>query len=319
MQITENTAITTQSIERFIALCSLALLAAFLANGISYGYYGMLPSQLLLGIALLSYLGATFGGGTGDRHVVTALVALATVIGSAMYYFGIHGAFWGFPAVLTCSLIGAKRAGIFLSVCFCLIIPLACWRLGIELEIITRLIATLTLTALISHYASTKRSELQKQLQKASTTDPLTGLYNRRSLYQLVEQRLEDTATLILIDIDHFKDINDTFGHDVGDQVLVKVSSVITEVIGPKCQAFRVGGEEFLVIAQPADAELGNQLAENIRKRVEATPILGDHPVTISLGQTAKGSDETFDQALKRVDSYLYESKNQGRNRITRS
>lgn len=155
-------------------------------------------------------------------------------------------------------------------------------------------------------------------LERLSETDSLTGLLNRRAIEgQFAKRRAEGFATLAVIDLDHFKAINDANGHAVGDAVLKAVASAIQS--GPDALAYRLGGEEFVLLLRGKDADI---LAERRRQAIpaivaNAVPGL-ERPVTASMGVARALGDEGFTKLYKRADKLLYEAKSAGRNR-TRS
>ncbi|MEK7943826.1 diguanylate cyclase [Pigmentiphaga sp. YJ18] len=152
-------------------------------------------------------------------------------------------------------------------------------------------------------------------LERLSETDPLTGLFNRRAIErQFAQRRAEGFDTLAVIDLDHFKSINDLNGHAVGDAVLRAVASAIQA--GPDVAAYRLGGEEFVLLLRGGDAGIE---AERRRQAIPAlvadtVPGLG-RPVTASMGVAAALGDEGFVALYERADKLLYEAKSAGRNR----
>jgi diguanylate cyclase (GGDEF)-like protein len=175
-----------------------------------------------------------------------------------------------------------------------------------------------------------KQDELQivhQQLEKQATTDALTGLYNRRYLYDIFPrlwseaQRQENRLSVILIDLDLFKLINDRHGHLIGDKVLVMLAGVLRETCRVSDFAFRMGGEEFLVLTQ-GDVDGAAVLAEKIRAVLERNTLAGDEytiRVTASFGVArAEEQDGTkaLNQLLARADKALYTAKQAGRNQV---
>jgi diguanylate cyclase (GGDEF)-like protein len=152
-------------------------------------------------------------------------------------------------------------------------------------------------------------------LERLSETDPLTGLLNRRAIEREFEQlRAKGFASLAVIDLDHFKAINDANGHSVGDAVLKAVADVLRQM-NPDVRAYRLGGEEFVLLLRGEDAI---SQAERRRQAIPASvahtvPGLGG-PVTASMGVTDFARDESFAKAYERADKLLYEAKNMGRN-----
>lgn len=167
------------------------------------------------------------------------------------------------------------------------------------------------------------------ELAVLSSVDPLTGLANRRQMEMILEAAREADSHkrglgLVMIDIDHFKKYNDTFGHAAGDTCLRRVAHIIDScIVRPGCTAVRYGGEEFLLILRGVDSELANTLADQVRTRVAATaiPHPGNPPgniVTVSAGVAWAVLSETVptSELLRRADTALYRAKNAGRNRV---
>ena len=166
------------------------------------------------------------------------------------------------------------------------------------------------------------QSEIQRrESQNAANTDYLTGLFNRRYFIETVTEQWQQPCpggqehTLLALDIDHFKRVNDKYGHDVGDEVLIACSAIIRDVVGSHGTAARMGGEEFAVYCCACCQE-GRQLAETIRERVEQEVFSSQQlKLTVSIGlYTGAGPD--FSDSYTRADRALYVAKNSGRNRV---
>lgn len=178
------------------------------------------------------------------------------------------------------------------------------------------LIVLLFLT-LIARYqgmlaASHQENEL---LELLAHTDPLTGLANRRFMYQQLHQT--PTAAILLMDLDGFKAINDQFGHDVGDEVLVSVGQTLRQVAGPNAGVARWGGEEFLVMLPDTDPTAAAHTAEAIRAAVaqlDGLPVR----VSISIGLAFAHATRPLQESLNRADQLMYQAKQSGKNRVVR-
>jgi two-component system cell cycle response regulator len=155
----------------------------------------------------------------------------------------------------------------------------------------------------------------------------LTKLYNRHyldtHLKNLVRQARETNRnlSLVIMDMDHFKQVNDTYGHPVGDEVLVTLAGIIVGSIRSADLAARYGGEEFVILMPETDAARAYEGAERLRKQVESTPFKVSHPVgeiykTVSIGHATIQPDDTPEKLLQRADHALYEAKNSGRNKV---
>ena len=176
-----------------------------------------------------------------------------------------------------------------------------------------------------------RTAELQEQakiLEEMAITDPLTQAYNRRQFFKLAKiemERAQNTGvqlSVIVIDADHYKRVNDTFGHQIGDLVLIKLVEICHGAIRKTDVFARYGGEEFVILMPETDSETARLIAERIRERVENTrlPVNGQVvQITISLGiSTFNNMQElSFDSVLTQADRALYKSKRTGRNRVT--
>lgn len=158
------------------------------------------------------------------------------------------------------------------------------------------------------------------QLELMAITDSLTGISNRRHLFDVLTvetekaRRYGSSYALLLLDIDHFKKLNDTYGHQKGDDLIRRVADVLKNSIRTVDVAGRYGGEEFLVVLTESDLEGAAAVAERIRKEVMK---IDDGLITVSGGVAVYGG-ETGDELLKKADALLYRAKNEGRNRICR-
>jgi diguanylate cyclase (GGDEF)-like protein/PAS domain S-box-containing protein len=163
-----------------------------------------------------------------------------------------------------------------------------------------------------------------RQVREAADRDALTGLANRRFLDQKLGQYLEERKktgqplSLIMVDLDHFKQINDTWGHAIGDKALTQVATLLQRQCRSLDFVARFGGEEFVVVLPTINLETAAQVAERLRKSVRsATPgELGQRWLTASFGVAEAAPEETASQVLKRADVALYQAKSQGRDRV---
>ncbi|MEW6442670.1 MAG: diguanylate cyclase [bacterium] len=171
-----------------------------------------------------------------------------------------------------------------------------------------------------------ERRKAEEALALAARTDALTGALNRRAIlehlqYQAVQcERNRSLFTILLCDVDHFKPINDTFGHDVGDLVLRSVSEVLREAVRKQDLVARWGGEEFLMMLPDTDLKGGLQVAEKMRKLVNSRVFpVGPHEVriTLSIGVSAYLPGQKIDDCIKQADQALYQAKHLGRNHVS--
>ncbi len=167
-----------------------------------------------------------------------------------------------------------------------------------------------------------RRKAMERELERLATHDSLTGLYNRAKLYELLQwartkhERYATPFSVVLFDIDHFKKVNDRFGHQAGDEVLRELSRRVSAVLRETDAIARWGGEEFLVLATHTGPESAAALAERLREVAARSPFEGVGPVTISLGVASHQASETLKHLEARVDDALYAAKAAGRNRV---
>jgi two-component system cell cycle response regulator len=189
----------------------------------------------------------------------------------------------------------------------------------------------LTVAKIIKEKEDLRRrlEESNAQLEQMAATDPLTGLYNRRHLGRVVEQLFAETQrydkdlSCVMIDLDAYKQLNDGYGHQVGDQLLVMAGKVIAANMRRMDVAARYGGDEFVLLLPHATAEEASQVAERIRgeyRQASAALLQKGHGgVTMSIGIASARTvgAASSEQLLGRADAALYQSKDAGRNRIT--
>lgn len=159
-------------------------------------------------------------------------------------------------------------------------------------------------------------------LERLCRTDPLTSLANRRqfenNLENLLLSKSTDNFGLLIIDIDYFKAINDDLGHSKGDDALVHLGKILNEVVGEDGEAYRVGGDEFIVIlTKPLSAKCFYEGADKLCTKVKDTQLIPNRLITVSMGGVLFNAGDNRSKLLKKADVALYESKEKGRNRVT--
>ncbi|MBT3337798.1 MAG: GGDEF domain-containing protein [Anaerolineae bacterium] len=165
----------------------------------------------------------------------------------------------------------------------------------------------------------------QKNLRRQANTDSLTGLYNRRSFFQRTQQeisryqRSKRFFSLLMIDIDHFKNVNDTYGHSTGDIVLQSLARTLLKTAREQDIVARTGGEEFSILLPEAKKDKAKIFAERIREIVSESEMGTKEieiQITISIGVAEICPNEDKDDIYNRADSALYRAKSAGRNRV---
>ncbi len=162
----------------------------------------------------------------------------------------------------------------------------------------------------------------KKELEVLSTMDRLTGIFNRRKLDELLDhhvqtaKRYERPISLLMVDIDYFKNINDSYGHQVGDDALVRVATILKENIRLSDVVGRFGGEEFIIIAPECEQNSALELAEKLRNAIEQYPFETFLHATISIGVAQMEASDTVFQWVNKADKALYNAKETGRNKV---
>jgi len=179
----------------------------------------------------------------------------------------------------------------------------------------------------IKKQANEELANLNEQLYELATQDDMTKLFNRRHFLELAQreiiqlQRAKSMGVVLMIDIDHFKNINDNYGHAAGDQAIINVANILKDNLREYDIVGRVGGEEFAMFLPNSETDIALQISERIRVKVADLSTLFQQSsikLTISIGLTARKEHEgSIDSMLQRADKALYQAKSSGRNKVT--
>lgn len=248
------------------------------------------------------------------------LLCVVTVVGTISLK-GAQQIVWLYPSIIgVFFLVKPQHAFIICSVMVCTLGVLLWDKLSYIL-LIQYIFSTL-ITLLFSYAFADRMLRQRTLLQELSIKDPLTGAGNRRAmedkLLALTEQscaaRNKQNPSLILIDLDEFKKINDQYGHSTGDNILRDFTDVVSQELTKNDSLYRFGGEEFVVISQKRDQENASILAEELRESIDQYRFDQNLHVTISLGIAEYKPDETGFEWLGRADKAMYKAKEAGRN-----
>lgn len=161
-----------------------------------------------------------------------------------------------------------------------------------------------------------------QQLEQKAKTDPLTGAFNRTGIEEALKVGLEErrraarSLSIVMLDVDRFKPINDTYGHAVGDRILAGLSALVQENIRSTDLFARWGGEEFTLVCHDTDLRDAAAIAEKLRVKISLHDFGDELGVTASFGVATLGARESLEQMFERADQALYRAKEQGRNRV---
>ncbi len=270
---------------------------------------------LILNAAALHYRKGVF------TAKMLLIVGLAALVGIALESRGVHGTYWAFPVVIfICFSVSHKLARIYTAI-FLFYIGSASFYL-LDFRLALRFVFGLSVTVLFMHIFLGIIEKLQEKLVEQSLRDPLTGTFNRRQMISSLEEALERKrrtqmpASILFIDIDEFKCINDTYGHAAGDHVLKEFVVLISRRIRRLDQLFRIGGEEFMLLLPDTSGSSALVLAEEVRALISKNNFIEGCRVTVSIGLSELEAGENIDEWMKQGDNALYAAKENGRNQV---
>lgn len=248
-------------------------------------------------------------------------IAVSIMVGfiAALHIRGPETFFWLYPMIAAIYFLVPVRQAVTINILGILsTLPAMIPNAGLH-QLSTIYVTTVLLGIFGFIYA--KRTEIdQRRLEMIATEDSLTGAENRRALDARIGEvvasftRYKHPCSMLLIDLDHFKKVNDTYGHLTGDKILIRIASIIEANIRRTDRLYRYGGEEFVLIANNTKIHNANKLAEHLRKAVLSDHELKRFAVTISLGVSELTTYDDEISWLTRADQALYKAKNTGRN-----
>ena len=302
------------------SLVTIALLAPFTVSHFLQQDYLFALAEC--GIIIACALNAWFCLYRGYNLFISSYLVLpgcgATFV-YALYDMGVPGSYPPIVLVLAFYMVlPVQRALLFNVALLAMVIPLAFYVL--DLPSATRFSAVVASVSAFAYIAVREINRLHRSLREQVVTDELTGLFNRSLLMASIEQaiarqqRTGVPSSLLAFDIDEFKSINDSAGHLAGDTVLREMGEILRRHSRKTDQVFRVGGEEFLLLAHNANAKQAAGFADNIRREVQSKDLVPGRQVTISVGVSEWLQDMTPEQWVERADEKLYRAKASGRN-----
>ncbi len=281
------------------------------------GDWGQGVFDLVLVVVLL---GLAFLGLRGQRlrfigFAVASLYILASLL--VAYQFGPLGHYWFFPAIVAGFFVVRASEALWLASLGLLGHVLLAARHGVGAEVATFAATSLLVGIFINVFATRLRQD-NHRLYRDSTLDSLTGAGNRRLFDDVLAELPEDVGShgmsLIMLDIDHFKTVNDRYGHAIGDLCLNRLAHLLMTDLQASQRLFRYGGEEFAVLISGGWDD-ARALAERLRSDVEHTQLIRETKITVSLGMATRRPHEDVHAWMRRADEALYVAKQQGRNR----
>jgi diguanylate cyclase (GGDEF)-like protein len=287
-----------------------------------------IQNRPVLGCAILVIVGTFVLNGVCIRlkkrppiPFVLLLVPVGTSILYSLATQGLYGAMWCYPAVLFCFFILPQRLAIVASTVMLIIATPMVYTFVNEGTAI-RFAVSLGLNIVVVSVITGVVAALQRELLDLAATDPLTGALNRRQMESLLSEALERRgrssapSSILLMDIDHFKNINDRYGHNAGDEVLKNLVILLKKHVRKLDRVFRTGGEEFLLLLTDTKSTDAAIHAERIRVLISQASLTLECPVTVSIGVAECVPNQPLESWIKNADDALYFAKQEGRNRV---
>ena len=303
----------------------LLILAVVLAPVDAHNFYtGQLLPALAGLVLLLVFASNIWLLSMGrDAFLSPALVLLLTIamVVLSVVYGQTYSLYWLYPLLVALPVLLRTRWAVWLGiVCGVVVTPLVFYQF--EPETATIICLSMVHTWLVSAWLMYAVNVQSSRLKDMALTDALTGAFNRRYFESLAEQALEiwqryqRPASLLVLDIDHFKQINDSYGHATGDEALKGLVALISQRIRGVDTLCRYGGEEFVVLLAETGAIQAARVAEEIRAKVQAAALAPGPGLTISIGVADLTQASSVEAWVQSADVALYRAKQAGRNRV---
>jgi diguanylate cyclase (GGDEF)-like protein len=314
--------------ERRRVVYSISILAvAFL---VPFVVYDLFRARVLLALSIATVVVAFAADGYAVLRrrgplvrYPLLLLPIATAISLAVITLGVVGAFWCYPAVLFFYFVLDRNMARLCSGTL-LLVAAAVLHTQPSVGVTIRFGASLILTIFIIDTIQGIIGGLQRRLVEQAIRDPLTGAFNRRHMDVRLDEALETfrrrqtPAALLLIDVDHFKHINDTHGHKAGDRVLKGIVGLVRQRSRKVDHVFRLGGEEFVLLLPGTPETDAVAVAEDIRQAIERSRLVDGTAVTASIGVRGLERQDSIEPWIKEADTAMYAAKLAGRNRVVR-
>jgi len=313
-----------RSIEEVILmlLCALTI-----PSILPFGVYRLVQRQWLsaavdmaLVLAMLAVIVHVWR--TGRHRVAGFCVTLFYSAGllATVYLRGTSLIYWVYPTMIACYFVLRPRVAVAInSVTLVALVAILVSQMAV-LNLLT-IVVTIGLVNLFAYIFAYRTGEQNRALHTEVELDFLTGIGNRRALDRRLAEHADERrphlpACLLLLDLDHFKQVNDTHGHAAGDQALRRLAEVMRLHTRSSDRLFRYGGEEFAVIANGAELNAASRLAENLRAAVAGATLIDGHALTVSIGVAFMDKRGTPAGWLKQADTMLYAAKQGGRDTV---
>lgn len=279
---------------------------------------GVIDSAIMLTIVA----SAVYAWRTGNTRIAAWFDVVLTMTGciAVSMMLGRAGLFWMYASVLSTFLLLRHREAVLVTAVALAVLAIHGKAFESTLEM-GQFIISASVVALFSFIFAYHAEQLRKQMELLASRDPLTGASNRRSMEDELLRAIEMSRRerrpygLAILDLDHFKQINDRYGHAVGDQVLIDFVRLVKAATRKVDRLFRYGGEEFVLLLPGADTTALRTVLDGLRTRIGESLHVRGEVVTTSIGAAALMPGEDWEAWMVRADAALYRAKHDGRNR----
>ena len=313
-----------RSKEEFILLlmCALSIPSIF-----PFAIYRLLHHAWLAALVDFCIVGGVFSvmiyvWVTGRFKVASIVVTIFYSAGMvfAVKVNGISLIYWTYPTMIAAFFMLKPRVAVLINASSLAALIVILVQKVPSLDLMT-IVMTFILINLFAYIFAYRTAIQHKELNQQAEHDFLTDTGNRRALAAHLKRYLKapsarPEASILMLDIDHFKRINDQFGHLIGDEVLIRLCELLRTRTRASDRIFRYGGEEFVMIVENANTKAAAKLAEELRVLVSESVLIENHPVTISIGVSGMERDKSPSEWLMNADQMLYLAKQSGRNRV---
>ena len=306
-----------------IRLCLLAavLLLPFVASNLVLGRQAVSAVVAAAIALLLLNAWAMQRLGRPPLPWATTVIGLCGTVCAAIALNGLNSVPWVYPMLFVTYFVVERRWAHLISLTLLGVVSILLWA-AFGPRVMAPVAAALLLTMFMINVVLNVLVELQRALVEQAITDPLTGAFNRRHLQSQLEADVGKAAlagrlhAIIAIDVDHFKTVNDRYGHAGGDEVLRRLVALIKGRKRDSDLLFRTGGEEFVLLLPDTLVEQAEHLAQALRALVEGAELLPGHTITVSIGVSVQSPGQPAEHSVRHADQALYEAKRTGRNRV---
>lgn len=309
---------------RYALIALAVLLVPVIISNIQNSLYQYVWLELVLEVMAIQSIFAKLTGRTAILSAPVYVLATVGLVVQSLYQNGSQNLYWVYPMLLLIHFMLDRRWAALVNV---LLLAVVAYYVADNLEPMHfrfLVLSILSCSGIVIWFFYILEDQ-ERALRDIAVLDPLTSAFNRRKFNLDARsavgmlQRYDRPTSALMLDIDHFKKVNDKYGHDAGDLVLCSIVKLVRSIIRELDGLYRYGGEEFVVLLPNTTAAQAAIVAENLRVAMEESELLKSYESTASFGVTELRKGEIIEECMKRCDQALYQAKNEGRNRVVQA